>query len=812
MQQGDIHTTGVHEVPDKYTNSVTQVAYLVPDLEGTITITLYNASNPSQNIGCFHSGISNGKSTEQQSVKYATLGLAAAALVISAVSSANGSAGAGGGAGGGGGGGAGTGAAPVGHLTVTGAEGTSGAGGAGGGGAAAASGPGTNVAAGGFHPPGFSEFFSVMQGIAISGMYSLNYPSAYRSFTQNVGWSTGIITWAGMQTSIDKFRNQTGGNLTMSSYERLQKTTLVYRDNDNANTTDISSSISSANSTAQAKFKRLVDIYSRQVNFANGNSSSSSNSTNTSGDAAAAGDDDSNKYVELVTGIRAYVEKLSVPSTNTFMTLLIWFAIIVGICIAGILAVKLILEVWSLKGNRKNKFEGFRKRYHLFLASTLVRLVIIFYGLWVLYCFYQFKIGDSWGALLLAGLVFGITTIVLIGFTIRIIWIAHVASKQKGGLEYLFKHKPWIRKYGLFYDQFKIKYWWCFIPSLMASFGRNAFIALGYGNGMVQIIGQLVIDLLLTMLFIACMPFNTKMGNGINIAIQVVRVISLALLLTFAVQFNLNQITATGIGLALIVIQAIMSVLLIVLICINATVGIFRMTCGGRKKKKAKKEEEKRRLEEEEASSAGSDFTGQERPSYDEKDIRNAPAARNSFNFNDNKPPLETSRESIPLTSLDPMPRVLNPSPIPASGEPRPGSVNTKSIRSSIAVTENMPVGNSAKRSFEYPTSNRASLVADDTEVPHNVEIPRATDAGQDMVVPNGLRRVETPSSPQGTPNFSRQLQPIVIDQQLNSKPSKRHLLGHEASNSTSDSSGQDSFHSLEGSGFNMQTSHHQFI
>ena len=634
VKAGTSITTGVHSVPTKYTRAISQAAYLVPDLEGSITIELLNASNPTQNLGCFRSSITNGKSTETAGVKFATLGMAAVALIVSGLSSATNSSGGGGGV---------TSTAPM----PTGAEGHA----AGAANAPVASGPGTNVAAGGWHPPGITEFFSMLQGIAISGMYTLNYPKAYRSFSQNVGWSTGVITWAGMQDSIDKFRNNTGGNLTASSYHRLQETTLVYRDSTNANQTDITiNSNPTTNQTTQL-VRRLLMARADGMT-----------------DSEAPGDQ--KKYVSIVTGIKAYVEKLTVPSTNTFMTLLIWWAIIAGICIIAILSVKLFIEIWSIKGNKNNKFEGFRKRFHIFLALTLVRLVLIFYGIWVLYCFYQFKIGDAWGTRLIAGLVFGIMTLVLIGFAVRITILARRASKFHGGLEYLFSHKPWLQNYGLFYDQFKIKYWWCFIPSLLASFGRNAFVALGYGNGLVQVIGQIVIDVLLTLLYIFLLPFNTKMGNGINIAIQVVRLISLCLLLTFAVQFNLDQILATGIGMALIVVQAIMTVLLAVLIMINACVGLINMTCGNRiKKKKAKKEKQKRQAE--------------GRLSFDDENLTSRTTSRTSRNektgFHESIHSMETSiQTSTASTNDDKNPVITTSTPLYIPTATTPNNTNGK--------------------------------------------------------------------------------------------------------------------------------------
>lgn len=759
VQQGNVYASGVHAVPEKYTQYISEAAYMIPDLEGTITIDILNASNPSQNLGCFHSAISNGKSTESSGVKYATLGLAAAALVISAISSASNSGG--GGAAGGAGGGPGP-APPVPHPLPTGAEGS---------GAAVPSGPGTNVAAGGWHPPGFVEFFSVMQGISISGMYSLNYPSAYRSFTQNMGWSTGIITWPGMQIGIDDFRKRTGGNLTASSYERLQNTTLVYRDADNANTTDID--VSSANSSSSNVKRMFVELFIRDDTNSTTNSTAASTSNSTSTET----DSSEKKYVSIVTGIQAYVEKLTVPNTNTFMTLLIWWAIIVGICIAAILALKLFLEIWSIKGNKKNKFPGFRKRYWLFLASTLVRLVIIFYGLWTLYCIYQFKIGDAWGPMLLAGLLLGIMTIVLVGFTIRIAWLARVASTQKGGLEYLFKHKPWIRKYGLFYDQFKIKYWWCFIPTLLAAFGRNAFVALGYGNGLLQVIGQLVIDILLSLLFIFTMPFNTKMGNGINIAIQVVRVISLALLMTFAVQFNLNQIAATGIGMALIVIQAALTILLAILIMINAGVGIFTMACSGRRKKqKLKKqqleEEEKRRRREEEGSIGTGSTVGNTRGSFDEKHPQ-ALVVTGSISGSG------ASDDLTRLSAVDDYDRAFELHSLNAH---QPASIHES--RSSLNMTNQPPNNQFFNLQPEYSNDNKVNskaqirrVVSPDLSISNNGTTPITAQTPTTPTTPSINFSRPKPSSQLSSPVPPPVPASPEYPKDLTSRPSKRRLL-----------------------------------
>lgn len=776
VNKGLVRTGGVHSVPAKYTRSILQAAYLVPDLEGVVQVQLLNASDLAQNMGCFTSDITNGKSVQVAAVTYTTAALAAAALIMSCIASA----------------------ANAGTSAASGPANT-GAGGGGHGGEAeraAPSGPGTNVAAPGWHPPGFTEFLCVLQGISTSGMYTLAYPTAYRSFTQNVAWSMGIISWGGLQRSIDNFRKHTGGNMTENSYARLKETTLVFRNAQNANSSNIEipSMPDDTNRTTAVLAKALRQGVKRAPEALLQPAMEGE-----SGDVKK-------KYVTIVTGIRAYVEKLAVPNTNTFMTLLIWWAVVVASCIAAILACKLLLELLSMRGwNRKNKFGGFRQRYWSFMATTLLRLTCIFYGVWVLYCFYQFKLSDSWGAQLLAGILFSVMTLVLVCFSVRVWVLARRAMRETGGLELLFEHEPWLRKYGLFYDQFKISYWWMFVPCLLASFGRSAFIALGSGNGIVQVVGQLAIDIALAGLFIWTMPFNTRMGNIINLAIQIVRVISLALLLCFAVQFKLRGITATGIGLALIVVQSLMTVLLIVLILMNAGFGIFHMTCSGRRQK------ENQGLQVLESATTGSSV------------YESGVGIEDPFTGIDEKLEARTHSEENEEDVDD-----------EGSGAPtiKPTAVLPKSVLSSLTVVQTnvVPMGTAAKTSFERPTSvvdqirdsqQRLSAFSEDntsfvsaleaaslispratafstlvgphttptTVTPETSPVP-TTPTTPTTVVASGGFPPATPTTPSGTINFSR--------------PTSQQLRTHKSGSSSSSSWNTSAGRSFSGEGHHL--------
>ena len=126
-----------------------------------------------EKVACIQSQVSNGKTAIVPAISYVAVGVAGVALVMSGVSAA--------------------GAAFA------------------GGGAAA----GGSVGGMGTISPSFVEVFGWFQGMAMNGMLSVNYPTVYRSFSKNFGFSTGLVPWNQLQMSIDSFRGATGGNLPL---------------------------------------------------------------------------------------------------------------------------------------------------------------------------------------------------------------------------------------------------------------------------------------------------------------------------------------------------------------------------------------------------------------------------------------------------------------------------------------------------------------------------------------------------------------------------------------------------------------------
>lgn len=311
MPEGSFAANDTVDVTPQMASQIPDIAFKIPDLDGVATLEL-KAKDGGQQLACLTSVVRNGKTASVPEAKYVTAGIAAAALLLSGL----GALGAGGGAS---------------------AAGTS---------------------------PNFGEVMFWFQSIATDGMLSLSYPSVYRSFTDNFQWSTGLVSWDGMQQSIDQFRASTGGNLNGMSINYLKNTTLVYdKFLSNGTASDYNN-----------KVRRALDYTLGEI-FARAEINASINGTKadgTTGNATHAGE---GKVMTYVNGIQAKVETLLIPSANTFMTVLLIFCIVIAAVAVCILLFKVILEVWALFASFPKGLTGFRKRYWTFLMSTIVRIV-----------------------------------------------------------------------------------------------------------------------------------------------------------------------------------------------------------------------------------------------------------------------------------------------------------------------------------------------------------------------------------------------------------------------------------------------------
>lgn len=498
----------MQSIPSEYIDKIPSIAFSVPDIDSQATMQL-KAKDGGQDLACITSQVSNGQSLSTKGVTYVAAGIAGAALLFSGASAF-------------------ASAGQAGSPTSS---------------------------------PTFGDVVGWFQAMAFNGMMSADVPGVYRSWSKNFAFSTGLIYWEGMQTSIDDFRSKSGGNLTENSVPFLKNATLVHVDQNMKLTKRSWDGVNT------------VLLWSRDtLQTDNGNATGS------------AADD---KIMHSVKGIQAFVEEYTIPDGNAFMTVLLIFAIVIAAITVGILLFKVILETWALFGSFPKRLTGFRKRYWWTLAKTITNLILLLYGVWVLYCVYQFKRGDSWGAKTLAGVTLGIFTAILAFFTWKIWSTANKFKKLEGNSEALYDNKDIWRKYSIFYENYKKSYWWLFLPLIVYMFLKGAVMAGADGHGLAQTAGMLIVESLLLVVLLWSRPYSLKSGNWINIIIQVVRVLSVVCILVFVQELGMSQTTKTVTGLVLVVVQASLTGVLAILIAINAIIICCKENPHRKKRKEA---------------------------------------------------------------------------------------------------------------------------------------------------------------------------------------------------------------------------------
>ncbi|KAK6437214.1 hypothetical protein LTR95_006588 [Oleoguttula sp. CCFEE 5521] len=484
---GDFSSRGTETVPQEDADQIPSIAFSIPDLDGMVELRLTGESG--EELACIQSSVGNGKTLEIPAVKYVAAGVAAAALALSAVS---------------------------------------------------AVGAGASSAGASAPSPTFGEVFGWFQGMALNGMMSVKYPAVYQSFTSNFAFSTGLIPWGSMQTTIDSFRASTGGNLTAANYQYLQNATLVYANGKN----------SSAGLDLKRRALELPYLFVRQGTevTVNGTTQDIHGSDSTANSTTPAGSASDSKTQHYVKDIQAYIEQLQIPQANTFMTLLLVFAII----IAAIVVLILLFKSSSKLGRSPDRYRKVSNRGGSGTGG--------------------FTNGDSWAAKALAGVTLGTFTAILVAFTVKIWLMARRAKKMEGGVDKLYEDKETWVKYSLFYDNFKKGYWWLFIPVIIYLFVRGCVIAGLNGHGLIQSAAQLIVEAIMLALLLWTRPYSLKSSNWINIVIQVVRVLSVVCILIFVEELGISQTTKTIAGVALIVVQCALTGVLAILIAVNALI------------------------------------------------------------------------------------------------------------------------------------------------------------------------------------------------------------------------------------------------
>ena len=373
-------------------------------------------------------------------------------------------------------------------------------GGAGGGGAAANS-----------IGPGFTDVLGWFQIMALNGMMSLDYPLVYQKFSKNFGFSFGLISWPQLQRSIERFRANTGSNLTANSGGDLGAAPLLSGAQDNA-----------AKGCVQG----------------------------------------------TISGIQRYCSTQGVAQHDAFMTVFVVLLIVAVVVIGGILLFRAAIELWARFGRLPGKLERYRKRYWGAIGRVLTTGVLLFYTPLVTFSISQLRTGDSKGLGAIAGIVLVLVTGLLAALSWRI-WASVPVEEGRRNPSKLFDDKElWVR-YNFMYAWYRREFWWVFMVIIFYKFTLGVVLAAGEGNPMGQAVARMVVEVPLLGLLAWARPFQLRSSNILGIATQAVNVILAGLNFAFVPQHCLDPVVKGALGLVLVAIYGLVTVVFAVLVLVD---------------------------------------------------------------------------------------------------------------------------------------------------------------------------------------------------------------------------------------------------
>ncbi|KAK3364545.1 hypothetical protein B0T25DRAFT_68726 [Lasiosphaeria hispida] len=478
IRRGSFSATHTQNISAEQAGQVPGVAYSVPDISAVSKLRLFRRGNAGGGgsldqgdpVACTENQVTNGVTSDIPGLTYAAAAVAGASLLASGVTSVA-------------------------------------QGGSSGGGGAAAHGFG----------PGFADVLGWFQIMALNGMMSLDYPLVYQKFSKNFGFSFGLISWPQLQGSIERFRANTGGNLTANS----------------------------AGDTGDAPLL-----------------------------SGAEGDEAKGCIKGAVGGIQRYCKEKGVAQGNAFMTVLVVLLIVAAVVIVGMSLFRSIIALWGRFGRLPGKLQRYRRRYWGAIGRVLTTGVLLFYTPLVTFSISQLRAGESKGAGAIAGIVLILVTGLLVAFSWRI-WTSIPVEKGKRNPSRLFEDKEFWVRYNFLYAWYRRDFWWVFMAIIFYKFALGVVLAAAEGYPTAQAVARMVVEVPLLGLLAWARPFQLRSSNILGIATQAVNVILAGLNFAFVPQHCLDPIVKGVLGLVLVAIYGLVTAVFAVLAIVDLIIKLW---------------------------------------------------------------------------------------------------------------------------------------------------------------------------------------------------------------------------------------------
>ncbi|KAJ7045407.1 hypothetical protein C8F04DRAFT_1064684 [Mycena alexandri] len=496
---------------------IPDIAFRIPDLEAFAQLTLTDIAT-GEVKACVQSTLSNGWSTRQSAVEWATAALALFAFLAAAWHSARS------------------------HAVL---------------------------------PYRLLDLLQFYQTIAATAFLSLNYPTLYRAFAINFAWAMGLISSPNskLQHSIDTMRALTGGKLANSTSDAAVG--LVDRRLSPFNTRLQlpTSSFSSQSVLAEPLVALTVPgngTFSRLAALANGTFSRLAvggfqQLDSSAGQVQTVTGDSSNI---LQAGVPIYVNSIHIATANAFMTAFLIGLIMVAIAlaIAGLLYGALYAAHRFGWGSEETRHK-LTSSYPDYIRAWALRLGLVALSPILIFAFYQWSLKDSWLSVLLSVVtLLAISALILypVYLTLRLVR-RESPEALESNLEHLAAHGP-------LFAQYRTPRYYFFLPLLVATFVKAVVIAAGQGSGMAQVVVFLIVELATVVAHVLLKPYGSRGGDVFSTYLAIVRLVCTGLMFAFVESISVAAIPRVVIGAVMAVIFSVGVIVLAINIFLHAGV------------------------------------------------------------------------------------------------------------------------------------------------------------------------------------------------------------------------------------------------
>lgn len=387
------------------------------------------------------------------------------------------------------------------------------------------------------------SLFGYFQGQAMLSMTAVHLPPIVAAWTQNFDWAIGIIHIDFMQQIFHWYIQATGGT-PVNLQERLSEISVRIQ---KRGLDDAQEAIYSGGRAALYGFEPMPWDGSMLQSGYQGPASygwMSKGPDSPSGLTKRSNNDDSpataGMDVVVVTGIERLAFKANIEITNFFMTGLAFFVVLIVATGLGVAAFKGASEgMIKMQWIRGSKFVDFRNGWLTVLKGIMYRLVLIGMPQMAILCLWEFYSRDSAGAIVLA--VFFLFSIlgILAWASLKVVMIAKRSTDMHKNPAYILYSDPSaLNRWGFLYVQFRASAYYFIVPLLAYFLIKAMVIAFGQGNGKVQAIILLIVELAYLIACSVMKPWMDQRSNIFNISICAINFVNTIFLLFFTDIFN----------------------------------------------------------------------------------------------------------------------------------------------------------------------------------------------------------------------------------------------------------------------------------